>query len=98
MEPKEYKEGALVRAGRNTLTLLNFFEEHFQKITSANGLPHPHLRQPSLSKFKPRLAPLRLNCPKGHNHDDTVLTAYCNIRIFRWVRCKNQELKKGKKG
>ena len=97
---KEYSPGSLVNASVPFVNLAVRFEAHFQ-LQTAEKLPLPHPRKQIVSSFfaKDPLDPSVYSCSEGHaNMLENFIDAYCNIRIFHFVRCFNVTLKKDKQG
>lgn len=91
---KEFKEGALIRASPPVVHLFKQFELHFQDRTE-DGLPMPNPRESILNSFVKNIPTLvSLSCSNNHSSLllQSILTLYCNIRIFHVVKLFNLNL------
>jgi ferredoxin len=91
---KEFKPGALTHVSQELRKVMELFESHY-RIMTTGGLPLSSPQGTILSKFKmvqPDSSFPACECR------DTILAAYCKLRIFWDVRLFNQTLKAQKRG
>ena len=92
--------GALTHISSPLASLCHQFELHFQYMTQ-DALPLPRPRQTIISQFvvDPVLKH-KMSCACNHFSliFDRILTLYCNIRIFHYVKQCNKRFRTGKRG